>query len=149
MRYLLAAIYLVAALALFLVWLALDHWLILPPLAALVFLGMEKLLTPKGIRTSSGRRVIAPADLHRSPPSPPSKNKVVEPEVWRKSARGNDTTEIDGFRVTIFKQDGEWNYCISEILDEIGMEDGLEDDPQFGDGYPTKAAAQRAALAEL
>jgi hypothetical protein len=66
-----------------------------------------------------------------------------------KSEKGNDTGVVDGWRVTIFKSDGEWNYVLAEILDEQDIADGLEDDPQFGDGYPTKPAAKKAALEEL
>lgn len=69
--------------------------------------------------------------------------------AWSKSEKGNDTAVVDGWRVTIFKSDGEWNYCISEIFDAEDIADGMEDDPQFGDGYPSKAAAKKAALEEL
>lgn len=67
----------------------------------------------------------------------------------KKSDAGNDTAEIDGFRVTIFERNGGWTYCISEILDEEHLADGLEDVPEFGDWFPTKAAAKKGALEEL
>ena len=76
--------------------------------------------------------------------------KVAAPKVqWEKSDKGNDTAEIDGFRVTIFKQDDGWNYCISEILDEEDIAAGVEDAPDFGEGFDTKAQAKKAALEEL
>ena len=68
---------------------------------------------------------------------------------WRKSNNGNDTAELEGFRVTIFQQDERWNYCISEVLDAEDLADGLEDSPEFGDGYDTKSEAKKAALEYL
>ncbi|MET4127737.1 hypothetical protein [Roseovarius sp. MBR-6] len=76
--------------------------------------------------------------------------KATAPKVqWQKSEKGNDTAEIDGFRVTIFKQDDGWNYCIAEILDEEDIADGVEEAPEFGEWYPTKAEAKKAALEEV
>lgn len=69
--------------------------------------------------------------------------------AWTKSEKGNDTAEVDGWCVTIFKQDAGWNYCLSEILDAEDIENGDEDDPHFGDGYATKAAARKAALEDI
>jgi hypothetical protein len=69
--------------------------------------------------------------------------------VWTKSEKGNDTTEFQGTRITIFKQQGEWNYCIAEILDEDDIAEGVQDEPIFGDGYATKTAAKNAALDEI
>lgn len=81
---------------------------------------------------------------------PAPQREVKRPKIeWQKSEKGNDTAEIDGFRVTIFRQDDEWNYCIAEILDEEDIADGVEDVPEFGDGYPTKTQAKKAALEEL
>lgn len=83
-------------------------------------------------------------------PPPPAKPKAqpLPKLVWSKSAKGNDTTEYEGHRITIFPQDDGWNYVLSEILDEDDIADGLEDSPEFGIGYPTKAAAKRAAFEE-
>ena len=81
---------------------------------------------------------------------PTSGTRAKRPKIeWRKSENGNDTAEIDGFRVTIFRRDDEWNYCIAEILDEEDIADGVDDAPEFGEGYPTKAEAKKAALEEL
>lgn len=88
--------------------------------------------------------------ISQPPPAPKKPARPALPKLeWHKSDKGNDTTEFEGMRITIFKQDDEWNYCIAEILDEEDIADGLEDDPEFGDGYPTKAAAKKAALEEL
>ena len=81
---------------------------------------------------------------------PKPEKKAAAPKVeWQKSEKGNDTTEIDGFRITIFKQDGEWNYCSSEIFDAEDIADGMTDSPEFGDGYPTKTEAKKAALKDF
>ena len=81
-----------------------------------------------------------------------SKQKLnpTHPKVeWQKSEKGNDTAEINGFRVTIFKQDDGWNYCIAEILDEEDTADGVADSPEFGEWFPTKTEAKKAALEEV
>jgi hypothetical protein len=76
--------------------------------------------------------------------------KSASPKLeWKKSEKGNDVAEVDGFRVTIFKQGGGWNYCISEVLDEEDIADGMQDDPIFGEGFDTKAEARKAALEDL
>lgn len=81
---------------------------------------------------------------------PKAERKVAAPKVvWRKSEKGNDTTEIDGFRITIFKQDDGWNYVVSEILDAEDIADGMTDEPEFGDWYPSKAEAKKAALEDF
>lgn len=81
---------------------------------------------------------------------PKAERKAAAPKVvWRKSEKGNDTTEIDGFRVTIFKQDDGWNYVSSEILDAEDIADGMTDEPEFGDGYTTKTEAKKAALEDF
>jgi hypothetical protein len=72
--------------------------------------------------------------VHKATSALAGKSKPAEsgtaPKVqWTKSEKGNDTAEINGFRATIFKQDDGWNYCISEILDEDDIADGVEDVP--------------------
>jgi|GEM_PF-2140760 len=81
---------------------------------------------------------------------PKAETKVAAPKVvWLKSENGNDTTEVDGFRVTVFKQDDGWTYVASELLDAEDIAEGMTDEPEFGDWYPTKAEAKRAALEEF
>lgn len=97
-----------------------------------------------GKKTASRARKIQKA---LTPPPPPKPKAQPLPKVvWSKSAKGNDTTEYEGYRITIFQQDEGWNYVVSEILDEDDLADGLEDSPEFGIGYSTKAAAKRAAF---
>lgn len=84
-----------------------------------------------------------------APKEKPLQKSVAPKPEWKKSEKGNDTAEIDGFRVTIFKKDDGWNYCISEIYDEEDIADGMEDEPIFGEGFDTKAQARKAALEEL
>jgi len=76
---------------------------------------------------------------------PAAKGKRPKVE-WQKSEKGNDTAEVDGFRVTVFRQDDGWNYCVSEILDADDVANGVEEVPEFGDGFETKAGAKKAAL---
>lgn len=85
-----------------------------------------------------------------TPQSTKQEKKPQKPKlIWSKSENGNDTTIYDGFRVTLFQQDGLWNYCVVEILDDEDRANGDEDEPIFGDQYPTKAEAKREALAEV
>lgn len=82
----------------------------------------------------------------KSPASKPAPARKVE---WTKSEKGNDTAQIDDFQVTIFKQDGQWNFCVAEILDDDDRAEGHQDEPHFGDGYPTKTEAKKEALEYL
>lgn len=85
-----------------------------------------------------------PKATPKAPKAPPT------PKLeWVKSENGNDTAIHDGFRITLFKRDGLWNYCVVEILDEEDIADGTEEMPIFGDGYPTKAEARREAMLEV
>ena len=84
------------------------------------------------------------AKLRAKPHVPTERGRP--PLKWKKSQNGNDTAEIDGFRITVFEQDDGWTYCISEILDAEDIADGVEDELDFGDWFPTKAAAKRGAL---
>lgn len=84
-----------------------------------------------------------------APKDKPTAKKTLPKIEWRKSEKGNDTAEFEGFRVTIFKDGEEWNYCISEILDEQDLADGIDDVPDFGEGFETKAKAKKAALEQL
>jgi hypothetical protein len=78
---------------------------------------------------------------------PKPEKKAAAPKVeWQTSEKGNDKTEIDGFRITVFKQDAGWNYCFSEILDSDESADDEMNTPQFGDGYTTKSKAKKAVL---
>lgn len=93
------------------------------------------------------RTVAKVAKSVRPKPATPEKAASASRIEWTKSEKGNDTAEVHGHRITIFKRDGFWNYCVAEILDEDDLAEGMTDETEFGDGYPTKAAAKKEALA--
>ena len=53
--------------------------------------------------TKISSALAAPAEKSSSKKTPAQKID------WQKSEKGNDTAEIDGYRITIFKRDDEWN----------------------------------------
>jgi len=107
---------------------------------------LDLIVGKKSARTI--KKVQKVASYATSKPKPEKEAAALKVE-WQKSEKGNDTTEIDGFRITIFKQDGGWNYCTSEILDAEDIADGVTDSPEFGDGYSTKPQAKKAALEDF
>lgn len=100
-----------------------------------------------GKGTSKNVRAIEKA-FKPSKQKPKPVAKTARPKVtWTKSEKGNDTAEVDGWQITVFPQDGIWNYCACEILDEEDIASGEKDIPIYGDLYPTKAEAKREAIA--
>lgn len=81
---------------------------------------------------------------------PRTEKKAVVPKVvWQKSEEGNDTAEIDGFLITIYREEDGWTYRYSEILDAEDIADGMIDTPEFGDWFPTKTEAKKASLVDF
>lgn len=100
-----------------------------------------------GKGTSKNVRAVKKA-LNPTPPKSKPKAKASHPKVaWTKSEKGNDTAKIDGWQITVFPQDGIWNYCACEILDAEDIANGEKEMPMYGDLYPTKAEAKREAVA--
>jgi hypothetical protein len=104
------------------------------------------ILGKKNAKTAKKIRKITSGLAATQKPTPAIKPPKVQ---WQKSNNGNDTAELEGFRVTIFQQDEGWNYCISEVLDAEDLADGLEDSPEFGVGYDSKSEAKKSALENL
>jgi len=58
------------------------------------------------------------------------------PEAWGRSGKGNLTREWDGSRVTIFRRDGGFHWCLSHPIDGTRFSHGA---------FPSERSAQQAA----
>lgn len=79
-------------------------------------------------------------DALSATPKPQAKTLRPRRGEWVKSEKGNITTVIDGYRLTVFMQDGGWKYCAAKESED---DDG---GPYFSALYDTEAIAKQEAL---